>query len=1195
MRDDGKIAWEGAKLANQTSGRAIDDGSVERTRQYLTGKPDEEGKAQDDIHDEIAAQTFQGYFLGKNNPFKAWVKKTFPSLHKLFERLMTRLNVTGNKDLTALKQNLYSPEFRRGEQILAGIFESRYNNSENVAQQLKTLVSKHKLTGKAVDAVTSAWYSSTRPQVHKTIADAVKIWEQGQIDPGKPLGSEIGDLVDSMVQLAHFNNINVRGHMPAGEALLGMPWMRKLAGGDLNKIHTAIQGKIEDPGLLAKLNQVFLTREEQDFIKNAPKVIPNVPAPYSVAARARIQGEAMEAIKQAGVLARNRELLLLNVQNVTKAIDELLAVSGENRVTGHQVVKQMFQLDNIVKKWMLGKLEGQDGVPFFDNNSKILATELTPKMMAQAGKSHTFYRWFPILSKYVRKAVTHSKKIPETYVAADGSVRFGVDKVGNSKRMVFETAQDASDYVETRNMDASIKAQFKVKKSTYKGVDKYYVLAREAERDARYVDEQWADNEWADDIGLLVKSAPESDFGVDNMTPEEIAMRSEDILEAQRKSAFVKEHGPEVSRKLKDVVPSAIKFYDSQGLLNEGITQKQATFNKWLQKSPANRKLLSKLAEQLEVPKDSDPITVSTAWIRLHLDEGKSQQKKDAILVLNWINPKLDGKEASGLYDYIMSMTNYAKAYAKAREGKSRSEMLKPKVRGAVPEISPSEFGGHARLSGIDVLNDPDVASGTAAAIVGQPGGFQGRKATVEQIKPILKTIMGRPLGVIQEIQTLLGTGAIHTALTKPAAKPLSEAIYTEVGRATAWVEEAAESMFNKGELKEDINGEWLFVKNERLERDDNSAYHKIGRVSKLKEEHQLINWLEQEASMPFERLLKLTELKMLDKAGKEVDASPLLIRAREIAKSLTPETLAIHREALARRYAAQRDKVRREVESDQFAQIAAFALAVKTNDKFKSSSSAALQFAQRYFTLPVEQRIASLVNDINLTPEEAMDQAERDSKVEDKLMKKHQFMYDHLEYITETRMKDYHVGLVFGKQKNGTIPSPGYYDFDSVAEAKAFIEEQTKLGNKPGKIKDFARQRWNYKPLSGSLNEIIERVTNQKRDLVETVLYKRLDEDTQNLVSRILSHTAEDIQTENDVVLASKNDLVKRKFVGGRENLDMTDQFNKSTQRRAAAMSRKRTDLIFKLYEDDSAILEEPGLFNIMDHFRKGVSEECW
>lgn len=1172
LRDDGRVGSRGAKLNNQISGRPTDDTNVELTRQYLLGNPNDKGVVQDDVFDEIAAQTFQGYFAGKSNPVSKWVKKTFPLLHDLFTKLMNTLKVTGDKDKTALKLNLYSPEYQQGRAILENILNTRYTESENVAKKLRSLVGKYKLTGKAVEATTSAWYSSTKPQAHENITSAIKIWSQGHIEPGKPLGSEIDDLVDSLTQLVHFNKVNIRGHLPAGEALLGMPWMRKLAGGNLEKIHLSIQGKIEDPKLLSVLNKVFLTKAEQDFIRNNST---NITDP--------------QALKRASVLVRNRELLLLNIQNVTKAIDELLAANGEHRVKGNQVVKQMFQLDNVVKKWMLGKLEGQNGVPFFDQNNNIFATELTPKTMADVGKSHTFYKWFPILAKAIRKGVTRTKETTESYVANDGSVAFGDEKLGNIKRLTFTDLVEADNYAQTRNMEADIKVRYKVKKSDYKGTTKYHILAEEVKQDSRYIDEMQTDADWEQDMQELIKPAPTVDGDIDYLTPEEITMRAEDALDSARKNAFVKEHGPAVSRKLKDIVPSAIKFYDAQGLLNEGITAQQNKFDVWLKKAPKNRMLLGKLAESLNIPKNSDAITVATTWIRLHLDEKKPQQKAQSIQHLNWISPKLDGLD-SNINDYIMSMHNFAKAYSKAVEGKASSQMLSPKVRGHVPEVTPSEFGGHARLANTDIMNDRDVTSGTAAAIVGQPGGFQGRKTAPEQINHILKNIIGKPLGVAQDLQLLIGAGPIHTALANPSAKPLADAICREVVDATAWVAAAAEDMFNKGTMAQDVNGEWMFVKNEKPERDDNSAVYKIGHNLKLKEEHQLINWLEQEASMPFERLLNMSNHSMLDENGKEVDATPLILRAKAIAESLTPETLAIHREALARRYAAQRTKVRREVESDQFGQIASFALSVATNEYFRGSSTKALDFSGRYAMLPTEQKVLSLVNELNLTPEDAMDTTERYELVTDRLMKKHQFMHEHLEYITETRMKDYHVGLVYAKQKDGTILSPGYFDFDSLPEANAFVAEQLAKGNKPGKIKDFARQRWNYKPLSGSLNEIIERVTAQKRELVGTILYKQLSEEDQNLVERILSGTAQDIQTENDVVLASKNDLVKRKFVGGRENLDMLDQFSKSTQRRAAAMSRKRTDVIFKLFEQDEELVQEEGLFQIMDHFRKGA-----
>lgn len=1159
FEDDGQIGREGAKLGLKATGGKVDDGTVDELRQYYL-------KAQ-----EIEAQTFQGYMLdvvkgrdGKRNNFYAWVSKTFPELHKLFQKMLGQLNYAGDADRTTNNLNLYSPLYQEGRQLIAGILNAQYRGTQESATRLKKLVGKYSLSGKAVDAVTSAWYADLSPGNHASLSEAVGLWKQGLYDAKAPTEGEAMDLVDTMAQLTHYNRSNVNGHAPAGEAVWGMPWLRKLAGGNLEQIHLAIKGKMQDPTLLNKLNEVFLTKEELEFMKTN---LSNISDPT--------------AMKRAATLNRNRELLRLNAQNVTAAIDELLAIQGEHRVAGSQVVKQMFQIDNVVKDWMLGKLPGQEGVPFSDTNTKLFAKELTPSTMKKTGQAHAFHRWFPILSKEIKKRVTKTKLTQMTTVSDDGSIEFGRTG-GNRKRKAFTNEVDAADYIAEISRNAQNSSyRFKIKPETKTG--KFHITAEKVERDTRYVEELSDMDGWEADMRELVR--PAKQIGDETMTMEEKMI----YVEGGRRNAVVEEHGPEVVRKLKDTIPTSIKHLSNTGQLNEGITTHENKFTAWLKESNANQKQLADFAHSLGIKRNSKPIDVVTAWLKLHLDEGKSQQKREAIEHLNWLSPRVEGVP-SLLNDYISSMTNFAKRYTKARIAESLSDISRSDINGHVPTVSPSEAGGEARLANHDILNNPDVVSGTAAA-VNVSTGLQGRKATLEQTAGILRSMMGRPLGVIQKVHGLFGTGPIHHALANPEAEPLSLAIFSEVRNSTAWVQEAFSSLFGEGKFIDDMDGNLKFIPDPADRTDKKSELYQIKENAQLFMEHQEIILLEQKAYKKFGDILKSTDLELVDEKGQPSRGDEIIAQAHEILKNISGENLKIHQRALARRYAAQEIRVRREAEMDIHNQIATFALAISKHDTMEQNASKAFDFASRFNDSTIEKKVLSLVNELNMSLPDAQDTAEKYVKTEDALKVKHQMYYAHPEYVTESRMRDFHVGVVFKKGKDGIVPAPGYYDFDTAAEAYAFIEQQQKLGNKvPKAPKDFARQRWNYKPISGSMSEILERVANERRDLVGTILYKQIKQEDYDLIIRTMSNLATDVANENDVVLATANDRVRRKFVSGRENLDMIDQFKKSTQRRASAISRKRTDLIFKLYENDAPLLKDKALFNIMDSFKTGV-----
>ncbi len=1164
MDDDGTIAKGGAKLAADLGGSKYS--LPEQIRQHYR-------KAV-----EIEAQVFQGYFLSKENPMTKWIAETFPTLHGLFKQLMKALNVTEDAAKTAERMDMYSPGYIEGRMIMSGILGSDYTQTKVVTNNLKKFITRHKLQGKAVDAVTSAWYAKISPEAHEIISQNVSTWKEGLLTIGKPTESEYADLADVLSQLAGYYKSNPNGQLPAGEAAWGMPWMRRLAGGDMQEIRTAIEGVIRDPKILSKLNEVFLSPEELKFLRDR-------------------KGEMRDqkVIQRARILQRNKKLLQLNARNVSSAISEILAKTGEHRVSGAQVTKQMFQIDNVIKKWMLGRLKGQNSEPFFDLNNHIMATELSKSVQSKVASAHTFHRWFPILSKALEDGITKSKAEVEMYVSEDGQVN--EKRVGgkNTKRKSFSDELDAVDYKNELSRQAAynqyqLRVRPEVNKKT--GETKYHVYATKVQKDTRYVEEMTDMRGWQEEMmGLMNKETQRTANPQDTRTVELNAFAEFDTKMRELREAFIREKGPAVMQDLANRVPFDVKQMIQRGYLNENYSAQVTKFRSWLQDSADNQMRFSKFAEHFGLKSDAKPSDVVEAWLALHLDKGKEQQKQEAIKALADISPQMG--DLSGIHDYIMSMHNFAKSYTRASINRAMTVIEKPQVNGQVPDINPNEFKGEARLANTHIMNNADIAHGVALAIAATPGGMLGRRRAIAQTETVLKHIMGKPLGVIQKLHLLIGAGPVHHSMANPAAKQLGQFIYEETGRASAWVQETFEPLFGTGELQTDINGNSIWVNKPVFKQDKESAIYKIESTPKLKEQSQAITFLEQEASMAFEKLLRGDKMEMKDAQGKPTTNEKFIARAKELLAEMTPEEFQTHREGLARRYAGQNIRVRREAEMENYNHIASFALGLNTYEQFTGRATEAHDFAQKFSELPSDQKVQSLVNTLNMLEVDAIDVVLKYTKVEDALMQKHQKMFEHLEYVTETRLKDFHVGVVFKANKDGSIPAPGYYDFNTAEEAYAFIEDQKKLGNKvPKSPKDFSRQRWNYKPMSGSLHEIIARVAEERSDLIQTILYKKIGAEDMTKITQLLDHIPSDISNENDVVIASKSDA-HRKFVTGRENLDMIDQFRKSTQRRAAAFSRRRTDILFKLYENDEALIKDRTLYNIMDSFREGVRQK--
>jgi len=174
---------------------------------------------------------------------------------------------------------------------------------------------------------------------------------------------------------------------------------------------------------------------------------------------------------------------------------------------------------------------------------------------------------------------------------------------------------------------------------------------------------------------------------------------------------------------------------------------------------------------------------------------------------------------------------------------------------------------------------------------------------------------------------------------------------------------------------------------------------------------------------------------------------------------------------------------------------------------------------------------------------------------------------------------------------KNKDRPQTGYYDFDTPQEAYEFIAKMRKDGHKvPDNPKDYKSQRHNYKPLEGSLDKIIDDVTQSRKELISLMLAGQAPDDAITDIEKIMDMLPTDITDANDVVRAGKNEQMRKKFVAGREDMDMVEQFRKSNQRRAAAIMRRATDTKFKLYKNDRTILENVDMYNVLDDFRQTI-----
>jgi hypothetical protein len=1139
---------------------------------------------------ELEAQTFQGYMLGKDTPWKSFIAKHFPRLHKFFSDFMAKLGLPSDTEADlAKKMDRYSANFREGEMVLKGIFNNHYKNVYNGKKRLQELKRKYRLNGtQASAALDTAWLEANQYMGHSTINDALAAWSKGLPDPENLSEVDVAEIQDLLEYVKKFNQINYQGFTSISDAVTAMPWVSRLQANDsrLELLRERLVYHAQDPKKVAEINKRLLAPDLLESAKNVSKDIID---------------RSRDSVQRANKLLNARDQFALSLRFVARGVDELFAQQGEYRVRAGQVAKQMFQVDAVVKKWFLGQLPGQGGIPMHEPNSQLTSAELataSKKYKATTKEERpeflrTIHKWYPILTKELQ-SITDSRSKFTTYLSSDGTFRFADEKSKrNKERKYFATKEDAeAQAMIFRQQPGNEMLKFTFEQSKGKATIGQWLMkitrTNAEQTESTFIDDfdpDAAQSFLAEMVGPSETANPIAEQRA--MSPDDFEMTPAGKNIAQAKQAFAAIHGPQVMAKASVFAPIHINYYRESRILPDALWSTEASFQVAFKTRAQVQKDVTYLARELGITElVTDPFQVVDVWLDKQLGENAAKVMPELERHLNQLDPDLE--------NYIHSYVNYAKKYVNEYIDYEMGKWLRQESNNLIP-VDPSERNAGARAANNSVMMQPDVRAGVTAAMRSLPGGVTASPTILKSSDDTIRRIFGTVPKTLQTIHGFMGQGPIHWSMTDPDFVKLGDFIHSERGFQQAMADEAISPLFVEGDMKDfNENGATVsrFVPRDGGKIDKNSPILIIRADPKKEEMHNDIILLEQLGHMPFAQQLVST-------------AENVRKPAQELFARIPESERDLHFRALERRYTSQRFRAAREIAADQANHTTSFAYLISLDNVFDNNADRIHEYATQFAHMSTEERVASLVQDLNKTPEQANELALKYGEHEVALLEKSKFMWEHPEYVDERRMKNYHVSVVFKggyKSKTGVkhrddTPLTGYFDFntlngeDGEEGAYQFIARMKQEGHKVmDHPKDFNRQRWNYKPVSGSLEDIMVRVVESRKMLVETLLYGKVPPKDLDRIIGVMDNTVQDILQENDVVVASKTDIVKRKFAEGRENLDMMEQFMNSTRRKAAAVARRRTDMMFKLYGRDQRMLKKPEMLTKMEQFKDGV-----
>lgn len=1219
--------------------------------------------------DEIFAQTVMGYIGHRSNAWSDLIAKHFPRLHAFFSQIFAPFYKKPDREF-----NRFSPEFKRGFDILKGVLNADYANDPKMNKRLQKLVSDEALSPRVLESLVHVWYDQPTPEVHTSLEKLVKTWnsQEDAISESEQIGHL--QLITHFSQDTHgLSSLDDTGTINMQNAMFTMPWLSSL----VRNAHAMM-----DMARVETKNRQGGTRgmlRDNEAIRNA---IENI--------RKRFPDKA----KDLEHYIAGRELLFNHWDRLQAVVD--VAAGSKYAVERPKTdlvsqIKQLYAMDAVMRKWAMGQLDYQKGRPMYEptwveltkKGSRKPGSEPTEeksparridrnpnedKMTAEYAYN-TARKWFPQLAIELRKAVGASATPREAILDVNGEFSFGREQGKNRKTKRFTTLEEVQRYINeivTSERYAKVELSAKLVKSkkaaqvawhrsvspdrkvggktqNAKLVDPtpvegsltktnesgdYYII-RAKERDAGTFIDYTDELERYNASQLLLEQASETDA----LNQQNLEAVSDDITnqlavrgEAPDRRALIhrleptvrKELGNQLVRKgytifnkLSDVLPSYIRTLSHQltsGLIDptrftdESGTRFVKALNKFKDTMNGQGVLFQKLLDHFAVEDaDGNAVTVGNSakavselaaeWVNrlyqfsardLHWNKAQVELEKNKLRIDRKIIGFVDELVANNLpHDDAHVVRAFFESVANVAGEGSRAlieESARGEAQGKLPYISPDEYNRVVE-HGLSPLDDENHAANLGRAMAMGPGHL-ANPTSVGLSKRVLRKVGFAPFGFVDKVHGWLGQGVLHRAAKNPSFAPLMEAIYGEHVNPAAQSAESLMHHVGAGKIVEMRPGYKEFVLDKSGAYDEKNV-KMIQSNTRLAEVVRLIEIVEQIGSGHFDKL-----------AAQKYDANdPVGQRIADIKKLIkTPEEAEAVEEANYRRYGAQKNAVLRETSQAVKNLVLHFAVAIGGNGKFNGNAEMAKDFAMRYQASSPEDRVALLVNELGKDQKQAANITQKFGEAYAALLKHGQELLFRTYYVPMTRFKDWHVRVQF-KGLTGS-DAKGYYGFDTPEQANEFVAKMRAQGHAVQAPVDFTRAKLLYKPMSGTYEESLSQIVEAKRVMIDVMLATEdVPEATRNEIQGMVADIPIETAISNEAVKINKVAAAKRRFTKGYEEMDMMEQHIQGIRRRAVAMARKETDLMFKLFSTDSKILQNNDLFMKMDReFKPGL-----
>jgi len=959
----------------------------------------------------------------------------------------------------------------------------------------------------------------------------------------------------------------------------------------------------DDPGL-----EAFAT----NLIQVKPKVSPVVQAHLDMLKDLPARGSrALAAIDSAISLWYEQVIKSKLEFNQKQAKSKGVAAEPIEKTSYLETQEYLFKVNEVVQKWIVGKLDGQEGRYMWDKGPMrgsefgVYTGEKYNAREAVEIRQRVLQDEFPILSSAIRK-IPRKDSPQEEFVHVNGQEKGEVLK--------FDTQEEAQEYAKVQNEAGNKPGWYHIPKRLSVAGDKSLSPeARKAMVDAQRVTheekgtgkkfkfkdptkvEKWGiiTRKGEDQIGATYFEDEMTKIGQHNLFDElsdEPAVL--DTFITQRKEQLENEKLVSVEN---HVVSWTKQMFAKRRKYEQAFPLKMEQALTWLE--TYNR----------EYPEFNQRLTSELGI--------KSKNTEDVLLGLM----DLYNKDPQRVKDYLKFSP-----YPLVTTWKNWVEVVKMQLAADIPESIQMFYAGEVPqllndsgvwergLDKIVPVNDPEFHEAIPILQHADVGGLLRKNAVgITYAGAAPKTLIGKTMSWIEKLHTRSFGGVQNIAETIKEFLPLGNILCKEGAFQDYHGFKGIQCLRGSGEMGVLPDGTKGWITAFGSEKQSPDTYMAINTSQKMKPIAERIMRMQNEAGgEKFSEILanvitkdKPTPDEVKARADLAIEANKLISDNFDLNNPKHRAELDQLTEYLERTYACQREFANLHYESEKEIHLAVTSNAFFRGVDFRGTPEQAKDLAMQYHSIPrgtPETSLAQLTlltkpidaGGLGFEDQRALSFQAKWNEAADAIELMRQKMLSTPGFVSEQRLRRWQVSYAQNGKVAGEKPGTGLRDFDTQEEAWAFwkqLEIEGKEKNKPGVRRNTGQQPLdthlrdaNIRTGSDILDEVVTKVVTARQELLTFMLEPlvengTLNEDQMRSFLKTMSGMSEDISADS-VSGRLKGILGKHRILkAGREDLDMAYQQEESFWRSSIKYARKITDSWWELHINDQRLAAYP------------------